>query len=106
MTEDAFDSLVAKNPVTTTDEKIQSLESEIQTLKTKMNEDRFITVGLFVVLFDGYLFEHMNNWGGPIGLLILEFFILLVLGRKFGIEDITRFSDKVINAIGSRNRTS
>lgn len=84
------------------DINIEALQEEIQELKTRVNEDRFIAIGLFVILFDGYIFEHMNNWGSPIALLVVEFLILAVLARKLNIEDVTKFSDKLIDAIGFR----
>ncbi len=103
MAQDVLDEL-SKTKDSPIDQQIQSLESKIQSLETKVNEDRFITIGIFVILFDGYLFEHMSNWGGPIALLVLEFVILLVLARKLKIEDVTMLSDKIINAVGVRNR--
>lgn len=104
MSNEVFDELVASSPVSKTDEQIQALESKVQALETKLNEDRFIALGAFIILFDAYIFEHMSNWGSPIALLVIEFVVLLVIARKLKIEDVTMFSDKIISAIG-RNKT-
>jgi hypothetical protein len=101
-----FERLSEETPGSPKDDAIVDLQNEIARLKEKRNEDRFCFLTALLIMADSYLFMHMPSWGGPIAILILEILILFVVARKMDIQDLTVISDKLIQALGGRNRGS
>jgi hypothetical protein len=45
---------------------LTELEKQLQSEKDKRKEDFFLCVLLIVVLINGYIFSHVDNWAGAI----------------------------------------
>jgi hypothetical protein len=80
-----------------TDETIAQLESKIQELDERLLEDRFCSFLVIMILLDVIFFFHMENWGGPIAILFLEVVLLIIMGRKMGVDDIRMVTDKLLD---------
>jgi len=92
-----FDKLLEKTDETTNkDRVISDLEERIQSLEEQLLEERFYWVFLIVIFFDTVFFLHMENWGGPIAILILEVIGLIAFAKKCRVDMIVEIIDKIL----------
>lgn len=62
-------------------------------------EERFFWIFGVIFLIDIMIFPQMESWGGPVALLILEIFALIIVGRKCGVDDIRLLTDRALDAM-------
>jgi len=94
---DVFDQ-VEDSPVDPEDRQIARLQDELENEKAARREERFATVLVVIILIDIHVFSSMATWGGPVAILVLELFLLLLLGRRLDIPDIERWLDRWLNS--------
>jgi hypothetical protein len=104
VSQNEFERLGEETPPSAIDDKVVILEKEIEILREKRNEDRFCFLTALIIFGDAYIFMRMPSWGGPVSILILEIIVLFVAARKMGIQDLTVITDKLIVALGARNK--
>ena len=80
------------------------LERDNQKLKDAVKEERFLWIATLVVIFDVFVFTLMENWGGPIAILMFQMVIMLILARKLGVEEIHSLIDKILESNQKRNK--
>lgn len=80
------------------------LEKDNEKLEDTAKEERFLWIAALVVVFDAFVFSLMENWGGPIAILILEIPMMLVWGRKLGVREIHTLIDKILESNQKRNK--
>lgn len=98
MADGDFDKLSEKYPPDKKDEEIASLTESLQNCKDSKKEERFLWVLIAIILFNVPVFNDMENWGGPIAILVLEVIFLLIIARKCGIDEIERWLDKYLSS--------
>lgn len=106
MPDNSYSSLDQKVPSdgSKKDMQIAELQSEIVSLKDCVNEDRFVSLLIILILLNVIFFSHTEGWGAPITILVLELILLFILARKLGVEDITNILDKyLLNGYLSKN---
>ena len=94
----------------TYDQVVNFLQSALEKEREERKEDRFIFILVSVVLLDVVLFSAMPNFGGPIALLILQLFIVIMLARRLGLREAHRllagFLDRLAGRIQSEAKGS
>lgn len=81
------------------DEALRQMEEELQDVEDERDEDRFLFVIIVMIAIDAHIFSGMDSWGGPVAILVLEVFALVMLARRLGIETIDELLDRIINGI-------
>lgn len=89
-----FESFDSKTPpIEAKDSEITELNDQLQQEKDARKEERFCWILTCMVLLNVWFFEHISGWG-VIGLVVLQFILLIILSRKLGIEYFTDILDK------------
>ena len=58
----------------------------------------FFYVALVVIIvIDMCVFQHFNNWGSPVAILVLELIFLVLLAQHTHIDYIEVLADKILN---------
>lgn len=97
---DDFDEIVDGGPPSDKrDEKIAELEGKLEATRDERNEERFIWILVLMIVFNAGVFPHMQNFGGPTGILVIELILLVVLGRRLGVDDIKMITDKILDKL-------
>ena len=82
-----------------------AMSEEKDKLIDRIHEERLLWFIAFVIIFDSFVFMHMHNWGGPIAILILQVIAILVLSKRFGVEEIHDILNKVLYVSSRRKRS-
>ena len=93
---DDYSDLQQRIPSSDKSPQLEGLQSEVQVLKDARNEERFLFGLCLIVLLDVIFFSHMDGWGGPLSILIIELVIIIMMARRLGVEDITEMLDKYL----------
>lgn len=81
-----------KAKIASEESAVQSnLADELEREKDARNEERFLFIVAFVVLFDAIIFSHVENWAGAIVIGIVELVGLAVLARKWRVQEVAQF---------------
>ena len=72
------------------------LAQENTELKGNIYEERLLWLIMLIVLFDSFVFIHMRNWGGPIAILILQIAAILILAKRWDVEEAHNLFNKVL----------
>lgn len=81
------------------DSQVAALEQDLEKLKDSFREERFCWALAILILLDVIFFTRIDGgWGAPITILFLEVILLLVLARKWGVEDLTDVIDKIVKS--------
>lgn len=100
---DEFDEMDSTVPDDANSQVVARLEKQLEDIKRSRNEDRFLFLLVALILIDVYIFSHIDNWGGSIAILVLEFIMLLVVGKRFDVLVVEQWLDKFVNTVGSSN---
>lgn len=82
---------------TAVDEALDATQNELIAEKDARREERFIWFAVVVILFDALVFMQMGNWAAPLVIGLLEFVILIVVGRKWSVDQIWTLTEMIIN---------
>lgn len=91
---DEFDEMDSTVPDDANSQVVARLEKQLEDIKRSRNEDRFLFLLVALILIDVYIFSHIDNWGGSIAILVLEFIMLLVVGKRFDVLVVEQWLDK------------
>jgi|SRR5579863_10194572 len=90
-----LNTLLGAVPPSPKDETIASLETEIQGIKEKLNEERFLWTLVIIVLVDIYVFSGMENWAGPLVIGVLELVGIAILADRCGVDTVAPLIDRL-----------
>ena len=79
---------------------ISKLSDDLEAIKRRLNDERFVFALLVMILFDAWDFHSMQTWGGPLSVLVLEVVALIVLARILGVSELTRLLEQIISSFG------
>ena len=79
------------------DEIIDQLEEELQRVKDRRDEDRFLFLLFVLIGFNVGIFMLVQNWAGALVIGVLEIVGLIILARRFGIQEVWTITQKVLN---------
>ncbi|MGB7099753.1 MAG: hypothetical protein WBD95_13440 [Xanthobacteraceae bacterium] len=83
------------------DEQIAALQADIEKLKQKHAEDKFIWTLGGIVVFDTFAFSHIGNWSGPIVIGLVELIFILIFATRCDVDIVATLIDKIIGGISS-----
>lgn len=95
---DDLTSLLVEEP-SIKDDQIERLQTQLNDERDARLEERFVCIVILVILLDIVFFSIMQNFGGPIALLILELLILIPIARRMGMEEIATMLDRVLDRV-------
>lgn len=95
---DDLTSLLVEEP-SIKDDQIERLQTQLNDERDARLEERFVCIVVLVILLDIVFFSIMQNFGGPIALLILELLILIPIARRMGMEEIATMLDRVLDRV-------
>jgi len=84
-------------PETKKDEVIEALQKALTKENDARKEERFVWLLSVMLLFDVFTFPDMKTWGGPIAVGFIQFVVLIVLGRKWQVDEIWKLTEKVLD---------
>lgn len=73
--------------ITTSDEQISELQEQISEVKDRASEDRFLFFLVAVIVFDVFAFKYLGSTGMALIIAFLEAILLIVLAKRFGVEE-------------------
>jgi len=94
-------SKVFSGEPTQQDQQVEDLQKELDAERDSRREDRFIFIVIAIILLDVVFFSVLNNFGGPIALIVLELLILIPVARRMGMEEIAKLMDQILNRVTS-----
>lgn len=98
-----FQKLIDSEDSTKEDEAQSNLGEQLEALRKAHLQERFYWVLLIVIIFDTFFFVHMQNWAGPMALLILEGVGLVVFAKNCGVDLVIEILDKILASWKQRN---
>lgn len=78
-------------------EAAAALEDQVETLTDDRLEERFAWIVVSMILFDAALFHDAESWSGPLVIGILELVLLVVLARKYQIQEVSQILAKFLD---------
>ncbi len=78
------------------DELIQALQADLNTERDERKEERFIWLFIVMLVFDAFIFIQMSTWTGPAAILVLQMLLMIVLGRRWQVDEIWTLTTKLI----------
>lgn len=80
----------------------KEMESELAKAKDGRLQERFGVILAALIVFDVWAFSGMETWTAPLAILIVELFLIIVVARACGIEDIVELVSSIVKSIGDR----
>jgi hypothetical protein len=81
-----------------------SLEARLQESEDLRREERVLWCIVVLIVIDAYIFQHIDNLFGPLGILALEFIFLVIFAKRNGIQEIQVLLDKILHHVGSNKQ--
>lgn len=81
------------------DKEVFELSREIEKIKKERDEERFLLLLSFTILLDTLLLKDCANLSLPIVIGIIEFVLILIVGKKLGIDFLSSLIEKILEAI-------
>lgn len=91
-------------PVDKRDEQIAALQSEIETLKNRHAEDKFLWFLSAIALFNVAALLHVQNWTGPVIIGMIQLIAVAVMADRCKVDLVAPLIDKVTGAFTSRKQ--
>lgn len=79
-------------------EAIARLAADLEAEKDTRKEERFMWILALFIVLDIYIFSQMSTWAGPVCISIFQLFLVIVLGRTHGVQDISMFVDNFLKS--------
>ena len=86
------------------DETIAALEIEIQGMRNKHYEERFVWALVCIGLADTFIFTHMQNWAGALVIGGIELIAVAVLAARYEVDVVAPLIDKLIGFTRKANK--
>lgn len=79
------------------DELIESLQKQLNDEQDRHKEERFLWLVVVILMFDAFTFPNMQTWTGPIVIGLIQLIIVIVLGRRWQMDEIWTLTTKLID---------
>lgn len=79
------------------DRLIASLQEQLLRETDKRGEERFAWFASLNVIADLFVFPTLSTWSASISIAVIQILLLIVLGRKWGVDDIWTLTEKMID---------
>lgn len=77
------------------DETVARLERDLEGLRSKLHEERFLWILACIVLLDAYIFTSMDNIAGPIVIGVLQLVAVVILADRCGVDTVAPLIDRL-----------
>lgn len=81
------------------DEAIDALQKEIEGLKNKHDEDKFLWFLAALAIFDVVALLRAENWAGPFVIGIIELIAVIVMANRCKVDVVAPLIDKLVGMI-------
>jgi hypothetical protein len=78
------------------DVALDEAQKQLQDERDARRGERFYWICSVILIVDTFMFKDMQTWSGPISLSVLEFIIIIALGRSLGNDQIWTLTEKII----------
>lgn len=78
------------------DELIDSLQASLNEERDARKEERFVWFVVVILMFDAFIFQSMTTWTGPLVIGVIQVLIVIVLGRRWQMDEIWTITTKLI----------
>jgi len=75
------------------------LEKELESLKNKYDEDKFLWFLGAIALFDVVALLRAENWTGPIVIGIIELIAVIVMANRCKVDVVAPLIDKLVGMV-------
>lgn len=96
---DLFFNSIENEEESQTDRQIEELQENLAAEKDARREERFFFILLSIILFNLAIMANVTNWAVPITITILELFLLLLIARRLGLEEVSTLFSRLIARI-------
>lgn len=79
------------------DRLIASLQDLLLRETDKRSEERFAWFAALNIIGDLFVFPNLSTWSAPIAIAVIQILLLIVLGRKWGVDDIWTLTEKMLD---------
>lgn len=93
-----FDHLL-EAPPDSRDEVIAALEKEIQNLKNKHDEDKFLWFLAALAIFDVVALTRAENWAAPFVIGIIQLIAVIVMASRCRVDVVAPLIDKLVGMV-------
>lgn len=76
---------------------IASLQDQLLRESDKRSEERFAWFAALNIIADLFVFPSLDTWSAPVSIAVIQILLLIVLGRKWGVDDIWTLTEKMID---------
>lgn len=88
-----------ETPSSARDDAIAALQKEIEDLKNKHDEDKFLWFLAALAIFDVVALLRAENWTGPLVIGILELIAVIVMANRCRVDVVAPLIDKLIGTV-------
>lgn len=78
------------------------VERDLEEVRDDRDEERFLWILCFIILFDCVVLGRMDNFAAPLVIGVLQLLLLIGLARKFGVDDITVLVTRLLHRLSDR----
>ncbi|MEM1149312.1 MAG: hypothetical protein AAGI03_01980 [Pseudomonadota bacterium] len=79
------------------DRLINSLQNQLIKEQDRRAEERFAWFAALNIIADLLVFPNLSTWSAPVSIAVIQILLLIVLGRKWGVDDIWTLTEKMID---------
>ncbi|BCB62236.1 hypothetical protein HaloA020_29370 [Halomonas sp. A020] len=101
---DRFRTLANKNAASDPENARSTAEAELEKKlafeQDARKEDRFVFMIILVVIFNAWGLQNASTWTLPLLIGILQLFALVVLARRFGVQEIQYWLNQFLAHMG------
>jgi hypothetical protein len=95
---DEFDRLEKSTKSDKDSDNIAHLEHRLERERDLRLEERFVWLVIVLMLLDWHVFQDIASWAGIISIFILQLVVLLILAKKWGVDVVHVWLDKVLQS--------
>jgi hypothetical protein len=81
------------------DEAIAALEKEIENLKNKHDEDKFLWFLAAIAVFDVVALLRAENWAAPLVIGIIQLIAVIVMANRCRVDVVAPLIDKLVGMV-------
>nr|WP_289123497.1 hypothetical protein [uncultured Halomonas sp.] len=101
---DRFRTLASKNTASAPENARSTAEVELEKKlafeRDARKEDRFVFMIILVVIFNAWGLQNASTWTLPLLIGVLQLFALVVLARRFGVQEIQYWLNQFLAHMG------
>lgn len=90
---------ILEAPTDPRDEAIAALQREVEALKNKHDEDKFMWFLAAIAVFDVVALTRADNWAAPFVIGIIELIAVIVMANRCRVDVVAPLIDKLVGMV-------